>query len=72
MAKKKWMQAARERMKRKGTVGSFSRAAKRAGMSTAAYARKVLKKGSKASAAMKKKAAFAKAAGKVARRRKKK
>lgn len=70
MAKKKWIQKATARMKRKGTVGSFSRAAKKAGMSTSAYARKVLKKGSKASAAMKKKAAFAKATSKFRRKKK--
>ena len=39
--------------------GQFSAKAKRAGMSTSAYASKVLKKGSKASAATKKQAVLA-------------
>jgi len=55
----KWIQKAVKKMKQKGTIGSFSRAAKRAKMSTKAYANKVLKKGSKASKKMKKKALFA-------------
>jgi len=59
MAKKKWIQKATARMKKKGTVGSFSRAAKKAGMSTSAFATKVLAKGSRYSTAMKKKANFA-------------
>jgi hypothetical protein len=66
---KRWIQSAVKRMKKKGTVGSFSRAAKRAGMSTSAYANKVLKKGSKASPAMKKKANFAKNVGKSKRKK---
>lgn len=41
-SKKRWMQKASDRMQRKGTEGAFSRKAKAAGMSTAAYARKVL------------------------------
>lgn len=57
---KHWIQKAVRKMQKKGTVGSFSAAAKKAGKSTQAYASKVLKKGSKASAAMKKKAQFAK------------
>ena len=64
---KKWIQKATKRMKKKGTVGSFSRAAKRAGMSTSAFATKVLKKGSKYSGAMKKKANFARNVGKSKR-----
>ena len=40
--KKNWIGPAVERMKRKGTVGKFSASAKRAGMSTSAYANKVL------------------------------
>ena len=39
---KKWIQKATKEMKRKGTVGSFSAAAKRADKSTGAYAREVL------------------------------
>jgi hypothetical protein len=34
----KWMQGVKKEMKRKGTEGSFSRAAKAHGMSTSAYA----------------------------------
>ena len=64
---KKWIQKAKKRMEKKGTVGSFSKAAKRAGMSTSAFATKVLKKGSKYSAALKKKANFAKNVGKSKR-----
>ena len=60
MAKKKWIQAATEKMERKGTVGTFSAAAKKAGKSTSAYATHVLKPGSRASSKMKKKAQFAK------------
>lgn len=54
----KWIQKATKRMKEKGTEGSFSRAAAQAGMSTSAYARKVLSDPN-ASPAMKKKANFA-------------
>ena len=57
---KHWIQKAVRKMKKKGTVGSFGAAAKRAGMSTSAYASKVLSKKSHASAAMKKEAQFAK------------
>lgn len=59
----KWIQKATKRMKEKGTEGSFSGAAARAGMSTSAYAQKVLKD-PKASSAMKKKANFARNVGK--------
>lgn len=62
MAKKsggKWIQKAVKRMKQKGTTGEFSRKAKNAGMSTSAYAKKVLAKGSTASTATKKQANFA-------------
>lgn len=51
----KWIQKAREGMEAKGTVGSFSRAAKKAGMSTMAFARKEKNAGGK----MGKKANFA-------------
>lgn len=44
--------------------GKFRAAAKRAGMSVQAYANKVLKKGSKASKQLKKRAQFAKNAAK--------
>jgi hypothetical protein len=49
--------------------GSFRAAAKRKKMSTSAYATKVLKKGSKASTKMKRRAALAKTLGKLRRRR---
>lgn len=57
---KKWIQKAVNKMEKKGTVGSFSAAAKKAGKSTAAEASSVLKSGSHASTKMKKKAQFAK------------
>lgn len=50
-----WMQKAREKMEEKGTVGSFSRAAKKHGMSTQSFARKEKHAGGK----MGKKANFA-------------
>ena len=40
MASKNWMQKESKREEAKGTKGSFSRSAERAGMSTQAYARK--------------------------------
>lgn len=49
---------------KKSKRGTFTAAAKRAGMSVQAYAKKVLAKGSKASPAMKKKANFARNAAK--------
>ena len=39
---KNWIGPAVKRMEKKGTVGKFSASAKRAGMSTSAYANKVL------------------------------
>lgn len=57
---KKWIQKAVSRMKRKGTLGSFGKA-------TAKKIKAGLKKGGK----MAKKAAFAKAMKKIARKRKK-
>lgn len=49
---------------KKSKRGTFTAAAKRAGMGVQAYANKVLAKGSKASPAMKKKANFARNAAK--------
>lgn len=49
---------------KKSTRGSFTRAAKKSGMSVQQKANSVLKKGSKASPAMKKKANFARNAAK--------
>lgn len=59
MAKKNWIAGATK------NKGAFSRAAKRAHMSTAAYATKVLKKGSKASSTMKRRANLAKTLSKM-------
>jgi hypothetical protein len=49
--------------------GAFSAKAKRAGMSTSAYANKVLKKGSRASTRTKRQAALAKAFSTMRKRR---
>ncbi len=67
---KKWLQKARASMERKGTVGAFTKSAKKAGKSVGAHARSVLKKGSKASTTQKKRAQFALNMQKIARRRK--
>jgi len=67
MAKKhktKWIGSAIRR------PGSFTRKAKSAGMSVSAYARSVLKKGSKASTRTKRQAALAKTLKKIGRKRK--
>ncbi len=53
MPKKNWIKGAIKR------PGAFKAKAKRAGMSTAAFARKVLKKGSRASARTKRQASLA-------------
>jgi hypothetical protein len=63
MKKAKWIQKA---IKRKG---AFSRKAKRAGMSTSAYASKVLKKGSKASTQTKRQAALAQTLSRMRRKK---
>lgn len=60
----KWIQKA---IKHKG---AFTAKAKKAGMSVSAYARRVLKKGSKASARTKRQAALAKTLSKMRRRKK--
>lgn len=66
----KWIQAAVDKMEKKGTTGSFSRAADKAGMSTQAYAKKELAS-PKASGKMKKRANFAlNAIGAMARKKK--
>ena len=41
---RKWMQKASKSMKKRGTVGAFTRQAKRAGMGVQEYARHVIKK----------------------------
>ena len=61
--KKKWIKGA---IKRKG---AFSAKAKRAHMSTTAYANKVLRKGSKASTRTKRQAALAKTLAKMRRKK---
>lgn len=61
MAKKMWIAGAKASIKRRGTEGVFRKKAAAAGMSTSAYAKKVLAKGSKASATTRKQAALAKA-----------
>lgn len=63
--KGKWMQEASEKMEEKGTKGSFTRSAKRAGKSVGEYAREKAGAGGK----LGKRARFALAARKVARRR---
>ena len=68
--KRKWLQAARRTMEAKGTVGAFTRQAKAAGMSVEEYAAMVLRPGSKASPRTKKRAQFARTAGKIGRRKK--
>ena len=56
---KKWIQKATKEMKRKGTVGSFSAAAKRADKSTGAYAKEVLANPKDFSPTTRKRAQFA-------------
>ncbi len=63
MAKRKWIKKAIKK------PGAFSAKAKRAGMSTAAYATKVLKEGSRASARTKRQASLARTLGKMRKKR---
>ena len=63
--KKNWIKGAVKR------PGAFSAKAKKAGMSTAAYAKKVTAKGSKASTLTKQQANFAKNVAKVRPKKKK-
>ncbi len=60
---KRWIQGAIKH------PGAFTAKAKAAGMSTSAYASKVMKKGSHASATTKRQAALAKTLGKMRRKR---
>ena len=70
--KEKWMQEASEEMERKGTVGAFTRQAKRAGFKSAvAFARHVLKNKGKYSTTTIRRAVFALNASKVAKKKKK-
>jgi len=62
----KWIQKAKEKMVKKGTVGVFSAAAKKAKMGTKTYAKKVLAS-KKSSPLQKKRANFAINAGKRGR-----
>jgi len=61
MAKKRWIQGAKASIKRRGTEGVFRRKAQKAGMSTGAYARKVLANPSRYSPTTRKQAGLAKA-----------
>lgn len=70
MAKGKWIQKATARMERKGTKGAFSAEAKRHGMTTEQYARKILSS-KDATPLQKKRAVFALNAIKAARKGKK-
>jgi hypothetical protein len=63
---KKWIQGAVKR------PGAFTAKARKAGMSVSAYATKVLKKGSKATALTKRQARLAKTFKKMGKKRKKK
>ena len=63
---KKWIKKAIKR------PGAFKKKAKKTGMSTKAYATKVLKKGSKASTRTKRQAALAKTLGKMRKKKRKK
>jgi hypothetical protein len=63
--KKKWIKGAIKR------PGAFSAKAKRAGMSTSAFATKVLKKGSRASALTKRQASLARTLGKMRKKKRK-
>ena len=56
----KWIQQASKRMKEKGTTGSFTRIAKRMGMSTEAAAGKIMAHKDRYPASTVKKANFAK------------
>lgn len=64
----KWIQDASERMKKKGTTGSFTAAANRAGEGVQAFAAHELASPN-ASPAMKKKANFARNMGRIAMKR---
>ena len=63
MAGKNWIKGAIKR------PGAFTKKAKKAGMSTGAYAKKVLKKGSKVSTRTKRQAGLAKTLRKISRKR---
>jgi hypothetical protein len=56
----KWIQKAVVSMKKKGTVGAFTKTTKKSGKSVAEQIKSTLKKGSKSSTLQKKRAVFAK------------
>jgi len=67
----KWLQKARARMERKGTVGAFTRWCKRQGYS--GVTNECIQKGLKSkNPTIKKRAAFAKAARNISKKRKRK
>ena len=70
MADKKWLQGVTAGFKKRGTEGAFTRQAHAAGKTPAAYATQVLKEGSRATTKTKRRAAFLKAIGSIARHRK--
>lgn len=67
--KKKWMQKAASSIKRRGTEGVFAAKAKRAGMTTRAYAAKVLANKSRYSPTTVKQANFARNAMKAKKKK---
>jgi len=64
-----WIAGVKRGMERKGTVGAFSAAAKRAGTSTAGMISRVLAKGSNYSTQMKRRAVLARTFARLRRRR---
>jgi len=69
VAKSKWMQAVRNKMEAKGTVGSFSKKAKQHNETTSEYANEVSRPGSKATTKTKKQANLAKVFAKARKNR---
>lgn len=67
---KGWLDEARRRMERKGTVGAFTRQARQHGMSVQEFASEVLRNPERYSEKTVKRARFAKTMGRIARRRK--
>lgn len=70
MAKEKWIGKATAKMERKGTVGAFSAQAKKAGMTTRAFAGKVLANPNRYSPTTVQRANFARNVAKSAKKRK--
>lgn len=65
----KWLQKARSEMEKKGTVGAFTKSAKKSGQSVGEHAKSVLAKGSGASTTEKRRAVFAQNMRALARKR---